>query len=185
MDAAEEEAAPDAAEEEAAPDVMDAAEEEAEVCPNGGIQSGGPADCGPIPPGGLWICYTLAHDMTCGFVGLAGANPPSGEPVDPYYHDPMIVMGGGNCVAVTNIQNTVLCQLPAPSGSPVQFAPGLHTGGAATIPGRYACDAQTCRGTAHIYKNGVEVGGMQNSVTSGVVSFTPYNGRRDLTFIVP
>jgi len=179
---------PDAADviaEEASSDVAEETETDAEICPNGGILDNGPADCGTVPSTGLAICIVLAHDATCGFVGAAGGNPPQGQPVDPYFNDPMIVVGGP-CVASAGNQNFVLCQSPAPSSTLVQFAPGLHSpGNGPTIPGRFACDNQACRGKVFIYKDGSVVGSLQNGTTSGILNLVPHQGRLDLSFISP
>lgn len=191
-DAGEEDAAEDAAPDTA--DAADAAEADAaeepdaadaEICPDGGILSGGPVDCGQPPATGLAICIVLAHDATCGFIGAAGGNPPQGQAVDPYYNDPMIVVGGP-CMATAAGQDTVLCQSPAPKSTLVQFAPGLHgSANGPTVPGRYACDGQACRGKVFVYKDGAVVGSLQNGTASGILKLVAYKGRLDLSFIAP
>jgi hypothetical protein len=186
------EAAPDAVEEptvfEAGPDAVEepdvVVQPDADPCPNGGILAGGPDDCGQAPTNGLWICVIVPHIKVCGTVGAAGANPPQGESVDTYWHDPMIVTGGP-CVAGANTEDFVLCKLPAPPTTKVQFAPGLHNDAGPTLQDRFACDSQNCRGRIHVYKNGSEVGGMQNSAASGIVTLVPHQGRLDIEFIAP
>lgn len=172
-------------------DASDAADAKPDVdpCANGGITTtSATADCGPAPATGLWICYVLEHEPSCGSVGLAGGNPPQSQPINPYWNDPMVVIDG-NCVAPTSSQSRVLCQLPAPSGSLVQFTAGLHAEKTTpTIPGAYACDASSCKGRARVYKNGAEIGGMQNSAGYGVIGLSAHftsPGQLDLYFTAP
>ncbi|MBI5654971.1 hypothetical protein HZC53_04970 [Candidatus Uhrbacteria bacterium] len=185
-DVVEEPAVPETGPDAVEPDVVepDVVEADADPCPNGGILDNGPADCGQIPTSGLWICVIVPHIEACGTVGVAGANPPLGQAADTYWNDPMVVTGGP-CVAVSATEDFVLCKLPAPSTTMVQFAPGLHNGLGPTIPGRFACNSQNCRGRVHVYKDGTEVGGMQNSAASGIVSLVIHQGRLDLTLIAP
>ncbi|MBI5654970.1 hypothetical protein HZC53_04965 [Candidatus Uhrbacteria bacterium] len=168
------------------PDVVepDVIEADADPCPDGGILNTGPDDCGQIPNSGLWICVIVPHIDACGTVGVAGANPPLGLLVDTYWNDPMIVTGGP-CIAPSNSEDSILCKLQAPPLTTVQFAPGLHNGSGPTIPDRFACDGQTCRGRVHVYKDGTEVGGMQNSAASGIVTLVAHQGRLDIAFTAP
>lgn len=162
----------------------DVVQVDADPCPNGGILDTGPEDCGQVPSSGLWICVIVPHIKTCGTVGIAGSNPPLGLLVDTYWNDPMIVTGGP-CIAPSNSEDSILCKLQAPSLTTVQFVPGLHNGSGPTIPDRFACDSQGCRGRVHVYKDGNEVGGMQNSTASGIVSLVQHQGRKDLAFTAP
>ncbi|MFA5185973.1 MAG: hypothetical protein WC551_05775 [Patescibacteria group bacterium] len=168
------------------PDVVgpDVVQPDADPCPDGGILAAGPDDCGQAPSSGLWVCIIVPHTKACGTVGAAGANPPLGLLVDTYWNDPMIVTGGP-CIAPTNSEDAILCKLQAPSLTTVQFAPGLHNGSGPTIPGRFACDDQGCRGRVRVYKDGTEVGGMENSTTSGILTMVPHQGRKDLAFTAP
>ncbi|MFA5185972.1 MAG: hypothetical protein WC551_05770 [Patescibacteria group bacterium] len=186
-DAVEEPAVPETGPDTVVPDVIepvDVLQPDADPCPNGGILNAGPDDCGQAPIDGLWICVIVPHIKVCGTVGVAGANPPQGQAVDTYWNDPMIVTGGP-CVATSSTEDFVLCKLPAPPTTKVQFAPGLHDASGPTTPDRFACDSQNCRGRVHVYKNGGEVGGMQNSAASGIVTLVPHQGRLDIEFIAP
>lgn len=162
----------------------DATEPDADPCPNGGILNVAPGDCGTIPSSGIWICYVLPHAPICGTVGLAGGNPPNGLAPDPYYHDPMVA-SGGPCVAGSDQDGFVLCKVPAPSGTKVYGTAGLHQPNGPTLDGRFACDAQNCRGRAIVYKDGTEIGGMQNSAGYGVVNLVDFQGRKNLLVNVP
>jgi len=155
-----------------------------DLCKNGGFTNSKPSGCGKISPTGLWICYSLPHRAACGVVGLAGSNPPVGMPVSVYFNDPMVAIGK-KCVAGNPASSFVLCGLPAPSGTTVEFAPGLHTLQGPTISGRFACDSVGCKGRAVVIKDGKIIGTMQNASTSGKLSFKIRNGRKDIVFTAP
>jgi hypothetical protein len=114
--------------------------------------------------------------MPTAYVGIAGGAAPPGQSIQNVWNDPLNL----GCIAPQSNQDWVLCPLAQGStqlGTDIQFRVGLHPDiMSGTIANTWGCDTDSCDvGSAHVYNpQGVEVGKMENSATSGLLTFEPH-----------